>query len=77
MNPLDIIILAVIAAAIVGALVAPVMETAAAAENAIENKRSKQTWIKKPCLFFCVCIREDVLNGKNCKNQKKAIDNFG
>ena len=53
------------------------METAAAAENAIENKRSKQTWIRKPCLFFCVCIREDVLNGKNCKNQKKAIDNFG
>lgn len=52
------------------------METAAAAENAIENKGSKQTWIRKPCLFFCVCFREDVLNGKNCKNQKKAIDNF-
>lgn len=49
------------------------METAAAAENAMENKRLKQTWIKKPCLFFCVCIREDVLNGKNCKNQKKLL----
>lgn len=49
------------------------METAVAAENAIENKRSKQTWIRKPCLFFCVCFREDVLNGKIAKTRKKLL----
>lgn len=31
---------------------------------------------QKTMSVFCVCSREDVLNGKNCKNQKKAIDNF-
>lgn len=52
------------------------METAAAAENAQENKKTETDMDVNLCLFFVCLGGERILSGKNCINQEKAIDNF-